>query len=396
MAKQAYVYSGTDWVPLASEVTNLTAYQTKALAQASNRNLIINGDMQIAQRGTSTASITSDTYGAADRWRFLPSTQGTWTMSQENDAPTGSGFRKSTKVLCTTADASPAAGDYVRLDQRIEGQNLQQLKKGTASAEQLTLSFWVKSNVTGTYIARFYENDNNRNVSKSYTINSSGVWEYKTITFPADTTGPLDNDNEASLILIFMLGAGTDFTSGTLATTWQSFTAANVAPGQVNLASATSNYWQVTGVQLEVGDTATPFEFKPFEKDLRECQRYYEKSYNAKVNPGTVTDEGQWGITPGSVASTAIAANFTIHYVVPKTYAATTITYYSPATGASGVVRNKKNGASSPVDKSTGLGIYNYGETSWAAGLGSGTGATEYFNDASSSVLFHWTSSAEL
>ena len=242
------------------------------------RNLIINGAMQVAQRSTSVASITADTYATTDRWRLLPSTQGTWTMSQENDAPTGSGFRKSTKVLCTTADASPAAGDYVRLDQRIEGQNLQHLKKGTASAQQLTLSFWVKSNVTGTYIARFYENDNNRNISKSYTINSSATWEYKTITFPADTTGPLDNDNEASLILIFMLGAGTDSTSGTLATTWQSYTAANAAVGQVNLASAISNYWQITGVQLEVGDTATPFEFKPFAQDLVECQRYYHKS----------------------------------------------------------------------------------------------------------------------
>ena len=289
MAKQAYVYSGTEWVPLASEVTNLSAYQTKALNQYPYRNILINGAMQVCQRSTSTASITSDTYGATDRWRFLPLTQGTWTMSQENDAPTGSGFRKSTKVLCTTADASPAAGDYVRLDQRIEGQNLQHIKKGTAAAEQLTLSFWVKSNVTGTYIARFYDNDNNRIVSKSYTINSSGVWEYKTITFPADTTGPLDNDNDVSLILIFMLGAGSDFTSGTLATTWQSYTAANAAPGQVNLASATNNYWQITGVQLEVGDTATPFEFKSFDKDLDECERYFQKSYAYSAVPGTGT-----------------------------------------------------------------------------------------------------------
>jgi hypothetical protein len=277
MAKQAYVYSGTDWVPLASEVTNLSGYQTKALNQFAHRNLIINGDMQIAQRGTSTASITSDTYATTDRWRFLPSSQGTWTMSQENDAPTGSGFAKSTKVLCTTADASPAAADFVRLDQRIEGQNLQHIKKGTSAAEQVTLSFWVKSNVTGTYAIRLYDNDNNRQVAKTYTINASGTWEREVITFPADTTGAFDNDNAASLILMFMLGAGTDSTSGTLQTTWGSFTAANSAVGQVNLASATNNYWQVTGVQLEVGDTATPFEFKSVEDELLECQRYYIK-----------------------------------------------------------------------------------------------------------------------
>ena len=109
MAKQAYVYSGTDWVPLASEVTNLSAYQTKALAQAPYRNLIINGDMQVAQRGTSVASITTTGYNTADRFRTNIATLGTWTQTVENDAPTGSGFRKSLKMLCTTADASPAA-----------------------------------------------------------------------------------------------------------------------------------------------------------------------------------------------------------------------------------------------------------------------------------------------
>jgi hypothetical protein len=254
-----------------------STYQTKASNQFPYRNLVINGAMQVAQRGTSTASITSDTYATTDRWRFLPSSQGTWTMSVENDAPTGSGFRKSTKVLCTTADASPAGADYVRLDQRIEGQNLQVVKKGTAAAQQLTISFWVKANVTGTYIVSFYDNDNNRVVSKSYTINASATWEYKTITFPADTTGALDNDNDVSLILIFRLGVGSNYSSGTLQTTWATYSDANSAVGQVNLASAINNYWQVTGVQLEVGDTATPFEFKSFDVDSNECFRYYQE-----------------------------------------------------------------------------------------------------------------------
>jgi len=276
MAKQTYVYSGTDWVPLASEVTNLSAYQTRALAQAPYRNLIINGDMQIAQRSSSVAGITAGSYNTADRWRTLLNTHGTWTQSVENDAPTGSGFRKSLKMLCTTADASPAAGDYVAIDTLFEGQNLQQIKKGTSAAEQLTVSFWVKSNVTGTYIANMDDQDNNRSISKSYTINASGVWEYKTITFPADTTGALDNDNARSLDFRFFLGAGSNFTSGTLATIWETYTAADTATGQVNVAAATNNYWQVTGVQLEVGDTATPFEFKPFAQDLLECQRYYQ------------------------------------------------------------------------------------------------------------------------
>jgi len=277
MAKQAYVYSGTDWVPLASEVTNLTGYQTKALNQFAHRNLVINGDMQIAQRGTSVASITTDGYRTVDRWYVNLSSLGTWTQSVENDAPTGSGFRKSVKMLCTTADASPSASDNLSFQQRIEGQNLQQIKKGTAAAEQLTLSFWVKSNVTGTYIANISDIDNTRQVSKSYTINASGVWEYKTITFPADTTGALDNDNALSMLVAFWLGSGTTYTSGTLQTTWASNTDANSAVGQVNLASAINNYWQVTGVQLEVGPTATPFEFKSVEDELEECLRYFER-----------------------------------------------------------------------------------------------------------------------
>ena len=283
MAKQAYVYSGTDWVPLASEVTNLSGYQTKALNQFPNRNLVINGDMQVAQRGTSVASITTDGYRTVDRYYFGPNSMGTWTMSQESDAPSGSGFAKSTKILCTTADASPAAGDYVLFVQRFEGQNTQHIKKGTAAAEQLTLSFWVKSNVTGTYITELQDYDNSRQVSKSYTVSASGVWEYKTITFPADTTGVLDNDNNTGIALNMWLGAGSTFTSGTLnSSSWASNTDANRVVGQVNLASAISNYWQITGVQLEVGDTATPFEFKSFEDELLECQRYYYRN-----TPGT-------------------------------------------------------------------------------------------------------------
>jgi hypothetical protein len=259
---------------LASEVTNLTGYQTKASNQFAHRNLVINGDMQIAQRATSVASITTAGYYTADRWNTSCDTIGTWTQSVENDAPTGSGFRKSTKMLCTTADASPSGSDNLIFLQKFEGQNLQQIAKGTSAAQQLTLSFWVKSNVTGTYIADLFDLDNTRQVSKSYTISSSGVWEYKTIILPADTTGAFDNDNAASLQINWWLGAGSTFTSGTLNTSWASNTSANRAVGQTNLASATNNYWQITGVQLEVGDTATPFEFLPAQQELLMCQRY--------------------------------------------------------------------------------------------------------------------------
>jgi hypothetical protein len=254
-----------------SGVTNGVAW----VDPQTNRNVIINGAMQVAQRGTSTASITAGGYYTTDRFNVALGTLGTWTQSNEADAPTGSGLRKSTKMLCTTADASPAAGDFLIFQQELEGQNVQQFAKGTASAKQFSLSFWVKSNVTGTYIAELRDIDNARLVNASYTISASATWEKKTITFPADTTGAFDNDNNASLALGFWLAAGSNFTSGSLQTTWAAQTNANRAVGQTNLAAATSNYWQVTGVQVEAGSVATPFEFEDFGTTLAKCQRYY-------------------------------------------------------------------------------------------------------------------------
>lgn len=273
-----------------------------------NRNLIYNGAMQVAQRGTSTASITGGGYYTADRYQVGIDSLGTWTQSVENDAPTGSGFRKSLKMLCTTADASPAASDTLRIDQYLEGQDLQRIAKGTSSAQQLTMSFWVKSNVTGTYIVWLYDNDNARQVSASYTISASATWERKTITFPADTTGAFDNDNAASLLVSFILGAGSSFTSGTLATTWAAASNANRAVGQTNLAASTNNYWQITGVQLEASPVATPFEFKSFGQELRECQRYYWKTFEYATVPAQNVGAGTVG---GALRAAGAATNTT-------------------------------------------------------------------------------------
>jgi hypothetical protein len=230
--------------------------------------------MQIAQRSTSVASITSSGYYTVDRWETAPASLGTWTQSQSTDVPTGQGFATSTKLDCTTADASPAAGDIFVFRSKFEGQNLQYLKKGTANALPLTASFWVKSTKTGTFILELFDNDNTRQVSKSYTVNTTNTWEFKTITFPADATGAFDNDNANSLLLQFWLGAGTDFTSGTLNTSWAANTNANRAVGQVNIADSTSNDWYITGVQLEAGEQASGFEFMPIDVNLGRCQRY--------------------------------------------------------------------------------------------------------------------------
>jgi len=282
LARQGAGSNGTVLMADSSQ-TNGVAWSEQSLGY---RNVIINGAMQVAQRGTSTASITTAGYYTADRWYTNLTTLGTWTQSVENDGPTGSGFRKSLKMLCTTADASPAAGDALFFQNRIEGQNVQQFFKGTSSAKQFTVSFWVKSNVTGTFIVEVADADNSRQTSKSYTVDVADTWEKKTVVFAADTTGAFDNDNAFSLALNFHLGAGTNYTSGTLQTTWASIVTANRAVGQTNLAAATNNYWQITGVQLEAGAVATPFEFEDYGTTLAKCQRYYCKISGSYLGSG--------------------------------------------------------------------------------------------------------------
>ena len=246
------------------------------LATFPHKNLIINGAMQVAQRGTSETGITSGgSYrNAPDRFKFGLSSAGTWTVSQDSDAPEG--FANSYKLACTTADASLSAGDYIDFLTGFEGQDVQRLKKGTASAESVTLSFWCKSNKTGTYIVNIQDTDNARTVAKSYTVNVAGTWEYKTLTFVGDTNGVLDDDNAQSLRVKWWFAAGSTYSSGTLATSWEANTAANYAVGQVNLADSTSNYFNITGIQLELGGTATPFEHRSFGDELARCQRYFQ------------------------------------------------------------------------------------------------------------------------
>jgi hypothetical protein len=176
---------------------------------------------------------------------------------------------------CTVANSSLSSGSLLIFRTIMEGQNLQYLKKGTSSAESLTLSFWVKSNKTGTYTANLYDNDNARQISKSYTIDASDTWEKKTITYVGDTTGAFDNDNDRSLYIDFYLVAGTNYTSGTLATDWESYSTVNSAVGQVNLADNTANYINITGVQLEAASAASDFEFLPHDVNLRRCKRYF-------------------------------------------------------------------------------------------------------------------------
>tara|TARA_A100001515_G_scaffold90620_1_gene72176 strand:+ start:139 stop:1176 length:1038 start_codon:yes stop_codon:yes gene_type:complete len=243
----------------------------------TGRNLIINGAMQVAQRGTSVSSFSSEGYASLDRWKLIGANFGTWTVSQSTDVPSGQGFGFSMKLDCTSADTSIGASDSLRLRQGIEGQNVQNLAKGTSGAKSVTFSFWVKSNKTGTYGFEFRDQDNTRHNCRTYTIDSANTWEKKTLTFPGDTSGALDNDNAMSLQPQWFLIAGSNLTSGTAQTTWGSAVAANRAVGHnVNIADSTDNEWYICGVQMELGEQATPFEHRSFADELRRCQRYFQ------------------------------------------------------------------------------------------------------------------------
>ena len=243
----------------------------------ANKNLIINGAAQVAQRGDVTG-ISSNSYGGPDRFRLNVIGLGTFSISQSTTAPEG--FANSYKLDCTTADASPAAGDLLRVNYFIEGQDLQSLAYGTSDAKAITLSFYVRSNKTGTYNIQFQQSDNSfKQAVLSYTIDSANTWEFKSITVAGDTAGVINNDNGAGLNLSWVLGAGSNYTSGSERPTYTAFANADIASTQtVNLADSTSNEWYITGVSLEIGDVATPFEHESYAATLQKCQRYYVSS----------------------------------------------------------------------------------------------------------------------
>ena len=303
--------------PAVAGTTTLNLPATSSTLATQNalgvRNLIINGDMSVAQRATSYAGVNGNNIHTVDRWYNIQVNSGVYTHTQDSDTPDG--FGKSLKIECTTASASLAASDFLRINQQIEAQFLQHLAYGTASAKTMTLSFWVKSNKTGTYGAWLYQPDGSRHIGKSYTINSADTWEHKTITIEGDTSGTINNDNGAGLTVAWYLAAGTDFTSGTHATAWEALTNANRLPsGQVNFADSTSNYINITGLQLEVGTEATPFEHRPYDMELARCERYYQKSYSYETVPATTFTNGSihavqfsWGSSnAGSIAGITV------------------------------------------------------------------------------------------
>ena len=264
---------------VAASVAALTINNTDGTCTAnvtnnlSNRRINMNGAQEVCQRGTSFSSYSSGDQYVADRYNFAISGAGTWTVSKSTTSPDG--FANSIKADCTTANTSLSAGHYLIYITKFEGQDLQLLQKGTSNAKKLTLSFHVRSNKTGTYIAEFIDYDNSRSISKSYTISSADTWEKKTITIDGDTTGAFDNDNAKSFAIFWWLAAGSTYNSASLQTSWGTNTTNARATGQVNLADSTSNEWYITGIQVEASDHATDFEHKSYAQELLLCQRYY-------------------------------------------------------------------------------------------------------------------------
>ena len=258
------------------------------VGQFGNRNMVLNGSMAVAQRATSVTGVSSAGYHTCDRYRAaFTRAEYVCTVSQDTSAP--SGFANSYKIATTTSESALSAGDQINISQRFEGQNLQSIAKGTSDAKQLTLSFWVKSSIATTWTSNLYDADNTRHCSKTYTTDVANTWEYKTITFPADTTGAFGNDNGGSLYLRWFLDAGTDWTSGTQATAWAGQDNANTVYAATGFMTTANSTWQITGVQIEVGDTATPFEHRSYGDELQKCQRYFfklEGVHNARCGIG--------------------------------------------------------------------------------------------------------------
>jgi len=373
-------------IPAANITGTLPAIDGSSLTGiAGRRNMIINGDMRVSQRGTSWAAIANATY-TLDHWELYNNGIGAYTVTQDSTGPTG--FANSFKIDCTTADASPTGSDYLLLYQRFEGQDLQLLKKGTASAESVTLSFWVKSNKTGNGQVNLQDMDNTRMIGNTYTISSADTWEQKTITFAGDTTGAFNDDNGESLKIEWWFDSGSSYASGSTPTSWEAAASTDRnAGGTLALADSTSNYINITGVQLEVGTAATDFEYRSYGEELALCQRYYQRlgpggvSVNNSSAAGTIVAGGT-----NSGAITGYVGLACVQYVVSKRAVPTITVYDADSPRNTGKCSRHKLGTARGDNQAVVTG--DSGTRSFSA-YSSGT-------HTATGLIFHFAADAEL
>jgi hypothetical protein len=335
----------------------------------SFRNRLINGGMDVWQRNSSFAAIASAAYNA-DRWRFVSVGTQVCTVSRDVSVPASVNTNYSHKTEITTADAAVAAGDALVNDTFVEGYNFLPLKGQT-----ITLSFWARSSLIGTYCVAFRNAGGTRSLVKTYTISVANTWEFKTITFVHDSTGTWDYTNGRGIIVRFTLMAGTTFQ--TTADTWQAgdFLATSA---QVNLSATVGNTFYLTRVQLEAGSASSGFEERPFAMEVRFCQRYYETSIaygTYAFSPSIATADLAVG---GSVNDIAVGTKY-----VEEKRATPTVTPYAASSGTSGAVRDLTGAADVT-----------------AVSIDGGTTGFRVFKSASFTIGrfygYHWASDAEL
>tara|TARA_R110000803_G_scaffold112382_1_gene180737 strand:+ start:296 stop:1417 length:1122 start_codon:yes stop_codon:yes gene_type:complete len=275
---------GTDVSTFAAGVT-CTALNGGQLG--GRRNIVYNGAMNVAQRSASETGLgAASGYFTVDRWdmKINAASAGRYTMAQVADGPAG--FANSLKLTTTTADTSIAAGERLHISQRFEGQDLQHLQKGTATAKQVTVSFYVKGNAAATYTCELFDVDNGRHINQSFAVTTA--WNRIELTFAADITDPFDDDNANSLDLNFWLHGGSTYSGGTFSSNaWKdTVNDTRVSDSQTSIFDSTSRTFSITGIQLEAGTVATPFEHRSYGTELALCQRYYHRDTNSRYGSG--------------------------------------------------------------------------------------------------------------
>ena len=321
--------------------TTTDALTTRVNSSSGRKNMIINGAMQVAQRGASKTGYTAGGYYTCDRWMHdKDGSTGTFTMTQEADAPDG--FKNSLKVNCTTAGSS---GAYNAIQTRLESQDTAHLAYGTSSAKAITLSFWVKVSQTGNQQMNLihHADAGSRQISFVYTINSANTWEKKTVTFPGDTTRVGDDDNTNGFYLEWFLSSYSGRTGSAVQTSWGAYTnTARFEGATISIGDSTSDTWQIAGVQLEVGSVATDFESRSYGEELALCQRYFTQiTMLAGAGYATAADQSSRAYTgvifpvkmraaPSSAASSLVIAGANINGIFLSSY----ITNQGHAVGA--------------------------------------------------------------
>ena len=362
----------------AAELANLIG-NINAGGGGVNRNFIINGAMNVSQRGTSF-SFSNNVYCLDRIMTSLGNNDGAATVTQDSSAPEG--FANSLKVNVTTADDSLAVNHYNQMVYRIEAQNLQSLAFGTSDAKNITLSFYVKSNKTGTYSVNIAQNDNSyKQANLTYTIDSANTWERKSLTFTGDTSGVINDDNGHGLEIVWILAAGTTYSSGNNSASFVTYADANYAANQgVNVFDTVGNTWFLTGMQLEIGQNPTSFEHEPFEKTLHKCERYFCKTFEyaqaVTTNPSTKTNT-----IAGPAASDSAYDNICQWWFTQSLRGAPTVTFFNPYFDNANWAKSGSNGPTAA--------LYSSGKTEVAVRDNSGgAGGTN--------LQIHATADAEL